>query len=554
MKRAADDVGDTATSASPRKRALSVGAGMDAIGSSPLLTDLYQLTMSYAYWKAGRQDEHAVFDLFFRKNPFRGEYTVFAGLDAALSFIENFKFTAADIAFVRSTMPPDTDPQYLDWLASLDMTGVKIYACMEGTFCFPRIPVMRIEGPLGVGQLLETTLLNLLNYASLMATNATRFRAAAGEDKKLLEFGLRRAQGPNGALSASKYAFIGGFDGTSNVLAGKLFDIPVRGTHAHSFVQAYSGLEQLQKRTLDGKDFVSMVLSFRDRLGFTTNDGELAAFIAYTLAFPSSLLALIDTYDVLGSGLPNFICVALALHDLGRKAIGIRLDSGDLAYLSREVRKEFQRVANLFGKEHSYFAKLMIVASNDINEEVLHALRDQGHEIDSFGIGTHLVTCQAQPALGMVYKLVEVNGRPRIKLSQDVRKVTIPGNKRPFRLIGASGVPLLDLMIRSDEEEPVPGQRTVCRHPFDEKKRAYVTPSVVQPLHKLYWDGSAGGRTQPKKSVHEVRAHVTAQRNLIREDTLRPVNPTPYKVSVSDKLYNFLHDLWLKEVPIPELS
>ena len=185
---------------------------------------------------------------------------------------------------------------------------------------------------------------------------------------------------------------------------------------------------------------------------------------------------------------------------------------------------------------------------------MLTSLREQGHEIDSYGIGTHLVTCQAQPALGMVYKLVEVNGQPRIKLSQDVRKVTIPGDKVPYRLIGSHGVPLLDIMVRSDEPPPQAGQRTICRHPFDEKKRAYVTPSAVQPLHTLYWDGASGGRVQPATTLSQARDHVAQQRKVIREDTLRPVNPTPYKVSVSDKLYNFLHELWLKEVPIPELS
>ena len=520
---------------------------------SALCTDLYQITMCYGYWKAGRHDEHAVFDLFFRKNPFGGEFTVFGGLGDIVQFVEAFQFSAGDIQYLRSTMPPHTDPAFFDWLSTLDMTPLKIYAVEEGSTVFPSIPVVRVVGPLALGQLVETALLNLANFPSLMTTNAVRFRNAAGPGKTLLEFGLRRAQGPNGGMSASRYSYMGGFDGTSNVLAGKLYGVPVKGTHAHAYVQSYRELGELKQRELDGKDLVELACAYRAKLGCeAANDGELAAFVAYTLAFPDGLIALIDTYDTLKSGLPNFLAVALALHELGRKAVGVRIDSGDLAYLSREIRSRFVAVAEQF--DVAYFAAFTIVASNDINEAVLHALQDQGHEIDAFGIGTHLVTCQAQPALGMVYKLVEIEGNPRIKLSNDVAKVTIPGEKQPYRLMGADGVALLDIMVRAEEAPPQPGARLLCRHPYDSKKRAYVTPTSVVSLHHLYWDGAAGGRVKAMQTLEECRATVVAGLKMIREDTLREVNPTPYKVAVSDQLFSWLHELWNREVPIPELT
>ncbi|GAB9471053.1 hypothetical protein Gpo141_00008278 [Globisporangium polare] len=519
---------------------------------SPMLTDLYQLTMVYAYWKVGRHNDHAVFDLFFRKNPFKGEYTVFAGLEEALALINTFKFTETDIAYLRVVLP-DAEDAFFVWLATLDCSQIKVYAIKEGTIVFPRIPLLRIEGNLAVGQLLETPLLNLLNFASLITTNATRFKRAAGPGKSLLEFGLRRAQGPDGGLSASRYSYMAGFAGTSNVLAGKLHNIPIKGTHAHAFVQAHTDLDDVKVSTLDGKNFLEIVLKYRRELECTrTNDGELAAFISYAIAFPSAFLALVDTYETLQSGVPNFLCVALALHELGYKPVGIRLDSGDLSYLSKQARVAFKATAERFGIE--YFKKLNITASNDINEAVLNSLNEQGHEIDSYGIGTHLVTCQAQPALGMVYKLVEIKGQPRIKLSQDASKVTIPGRKEAYRLVGSNGSPLLDLMIGCDEKPPVVGKKMLCRNPFDELRRAYVTPSGVIPLHELVWDGENGGIVGKLPSLEERRKHVAEQFELIREDVVRALNPTPYKVSVSSELYDFIHELWMKEFPVQELD
>jgi len=518
----------------------------------PLLTDMYQITMVYGYWKAGRHEEHAVFELFFRKNPFHGEFTIFAGLGEVLAFIESFHFSDSDIQYLREILPT-CDPEFFVYLSSLNCSKLKVFAIKEGSIVFPREPLLRIDGPLAIAQLIETTLLNLVNYPSLVATNAARMRLAAGINKILLEFGLRRAQGPDGAVSASKYSYIGGCDGSSNVLAGKLFGIIVKGTHAHSFVQSYCSLQDINDPTLDNQNFVENVLHYRSELGWTqTNEGELAAFIAYAQAFPNSFLALIDTYDTLISGLKNFIVVALALDDLGHHPIGIRLDSGDLAYLSKETRKLFITISQKYNRPN--FQNLNIVASNDINEDVLISLQKQGHMIDTFGIGTNLVTCQAQPALGCVYKLVELNGIPRIKLSQEASKVTIPGAKQIYRLIGSSGVSLIDVMTREDEPSPTPQRKFLCRHPFEENKRVYVTPSEVVPLLQLFWDGPNGGLTSTLPTIHEIRDFVTVELGRIREDILRFLNPTPYKVSLSTNLYDFLHTLWEKEVPVAELS
>ncbi|MBN1410639.1 MAG: nicotinate phosphoribosyltransferase [Spirochaetales bacterium] len=522
---------------------------------NPLLTDLYQITMAYAYFKSGSQDKEAVFDLFFRKNPFNGAFTIFAGLEECLGYIENFKFTDEQTRFLKSKLIPNCDPEFFEWLKTLNTRKLKVHAVSEGTVVFPREPLLRVEGPLAVCQLLETTLLTCINYASLVCTNAARFRIAAGFDKVLLEFGLRRAQGPDGGISASRYTYMGSVDGTSNVLAGMLFDIPVKGTHAHAFVQSFKGFGDLKDRLiLKGEDnkelsLLDEVLKARKELGFiNTNEGELAAFIAYASAFPEGFLALVDTYDTLNSGVPNFLCVAVALARAGFKPAGIRLDSGDLSYLSRESRKMFSQVAQETGVD---FSGLKIAASNDINEEVLLSLDKQGHEIDIFGIGTNLVTCQAQPALGCVYKLVEIEGSPRIKLSQQVEKVTIPGAKDVYRLFSRDDTALADIMVKIGEEAPKPGEKILCRHPFDEIKRVIITPTRVQKLTNLVWDGRI---LHPLPELSAIRKSVLDQLAKIRDDYARPVNPASYKVSVTDTLYKFIHELWENEAPVAEIS
>ncbi|KAJ6830168.1 nicotinate phosphoribosyltransferase 1-like isoform X2 [Iris pallida] len=308
-------------------------------------------------------------------------------------------------------------------------------------------------------------------------------------------------------------------------------------------------------------DFVNLVQAWLRKLQFTdslhgvfgeTNQSELAAFTSYALAFPNEFLALVDTYDVIRSGIPNFCAVALALNDLGYKAYGIRLDSGDLAYLSIQARKFFSIIEKEFGV--SSFGRTLITASNDLNEETLDHLNKQGHEVDSYGIGTYLVTCYSQAALGCVFKLVEINNQPRIKLSEDVTKVSIPCKKRCFRLYGREGYPLVDIMTGENEPPPKVGERILCRHPFSESKRAYVVPQQVEELLKCYWPGKSHKLREELPSLEKIRDRCLQQLEQMRPDHMRRLNPTPYKVSVSGKLYDFIHFLWLNEAPVGELQ
>jgi len=566
-----------------------------------MLTDFYQLTMCYAYFKSGKHDEIAVFDAFFRKCPFNGEYCLVAGIDEVLRFVNAFGFTKSQIDYIRSQIP-SAEEEFFTYLGKLDCSRVRITAMKEGDVAFAREPIMTFEGPLAVCQLLETTVLNLLNYPCLVATCAARHRRAASdiaytireqevrssiaglgypsmvdleggapltgppdsplllppskERPILLEFGCRRAQGPDGALTGSRYSYLGGFDGSSHTQAGYLFDIPVTGTHAHAFVVSFHGLEDLsqhpqQSRKL-GKldDFVARVLEYRAEVpgAQASHDGELVAFIRYAQSFPEKLLVLVDTYDTLMSGVPNFLCVSLALDDAGYTPVGVRLDSGDLAYLSRQVRMVFDSTAEKY-PERSCLRSLKIAASNDINESVLNSLNEQGHSIDIFGIGTNLITCQSQPALGMVYKLVELEGQPRIKLSEEMEKVSIPAKKQIYRLYSKDGVPILDLMQKATDEPPQANHKIFCRHILDDTKRCYVVPSRVEPLLHLIWDGKPTCRLP---TLHESRDFCLTRVLELRPDHLRPVNPTPYKVSVSNSFYNFFRNIWHESAPVRE--
>lgn len=531
----------------------------------PLLTDQYQLSMAYAYWRAGTHARPATFHLFFRTNPFKGEFTIFAGLSECLAVLESWEYSDSDIAYLR-TLLPTCEPEFFQFLQALRPSELHVSAMPEGSVCFPRVPLIMVTGPLVMVQLLETIFLNLVNFSSLVATNAARFRLAAGPKVRLYEFGLRRAQGPDGGMSASKYSYLGGFHGTSNVLAGQQFGIPVCGTHAHSYVSSFSSLEEAAGCRLapaagapearQAEEWLATCSSWRAALAVSlgileaeANQGELAAFVHYAAAFPTSFLALIDTYDVLKSGVLNFCAVGLALHTFGYKPLGVRIDSGDLSYLSNRVREVLTRVADLH--QLPYFAALEITASNDINEETLVSLGEQGHSITSYGIGTHLVTCQRQPALGGVYKLVSVAGRPRMKLSQDVAKMTLPGEKEAYRLFGVDGQAILDLLQLPGEAPPAVGARVLCRHPVEASKRAWVTPRRVERLHGVVW--AAGARVGARPGLAELRERVGDQLKTLRPDHLRALNPCQYKVSVSEQLYTFIHSLWLENAPIGEL-
>ncbi|NWU90190.1 PNCB phosphoribosyltransferase, partial [Upupa epops] len=458
----------------------------------------------------------------------------------------------ADIAYLRSVLPSSTEEAFFEYLATLDASEVTVTAVPEGSVVFARVPFLRVKGPLLVVQLLETMLLCLVNYASLVATNAARFRFLAGPDVKLMEIGLRRAQGPDGALSASEYSYIGGFDFTSNVVAGKLYGIPVRGTVAHSFVMSFTSLEEVQPRELPplaGGEPVDLAASAESWLRRVcgllqtplekANRGELAAFVSYAITFPHDFQGLLDTYCVRRSGLPNFCAVALALHQLGYRAIGVRLDSGDLATQSKEIRRVFRACGARF--QVPWFENLSIAVSNDISEQSLEEFNREGSEIDVIGVGTHLVTCPLQPSLGCVYKLVEVNGSPCLKLTEDEEKMTIPGTKTVYRLSDAAGHPFMDLMALEEEPAPGAGQELLVRVLGQLGETSKVVPAAVEPLHHTYFrDGQV---CEPLPSLLEVKNHAQGSLRKLSAAHCRLRDPQPYPVALTERLHQLLVEL-----------
>nr|XP_043900867.1 nicotinate phosphoribosyltransferase isoform X2 [Solea senegalensis] len=518
----------------------------------PLLTDLYQFTMAYSYWRAGRHQEPAVFELFFRDNPFGGGFSLFAGLHDCQLFLRSFRFTHEDVEFLRSVLPPATDPAFFEFLRGLDCSGVTLRSVPEGTVVFARVPLMEVAGPLAVVQLLETSLLCLVNYASLVCSNAARFRLAAGPRRKLLELGLRRAQGPDGGLTASRYTHIGGFDLTSNVQAGFLFGIPATGTMAHSFVTSFTSLEEVWPRTLvavdgdaDPVDVISLTKGWLSRvcelLGATPGkirEGELAAFLSYAIAYPHNFLTVIDSYNV-GCGLLNFCAVALTLCELGYKPVGVRLDSGDLCALSVDVRRVFRLCSEHFSIPA--FNALIIIGSNNISEESMAELNSKENEIDAVGVGTHLVTCTKQPSLGCVYKLVEVQGRPRMKISEDPEKSTVPGRKAVYRLIDADGHPFLDLLCLAVESPPEAGVALSCYPVVHNSDAVSITPAQVVCLRQEVF--ATGEVTQPLCSAAETRAKVQSSLQTLHPRHKRLQEPDTYSVAVSEKLHNLVTEL-----------
>ncbi|NXW34552.1 PNCB phosphoribosyltransferase, partial [Phaetusa simplex] len=430
----------------------------------------------------------------------------------------------ADVAYLRSVLPSTTEDAFFDYLATLDASEVTVSAVPEGSVVFARVPFLQVKGPLLVVQLLETTLLCLVNYASLVATNAARFRLLAGPDMKLMEIGLRRAQGPDGALSASKYSYIGGFDCTSNILAGKLYGIPVRGTIAHSFIMSFTSREEVRPRVslspLAGGEPVDL-LGLAER--WLQRDFQ----------------GLLDTYCVRRSGLPNFCAVALALHQLGYQAIGVRLDSGDLAQQSKEIRRVLRACGAHF--QVPWFETIPIAVSNDISEQSLEEFSREGSEIDMIGVGTNLVTCPLQPSLGCVYKLVEVNGSPCLKLTEDEEKMTIPGTKTIYRLYDAAGHPFMDLMALEEEPSPSVGQELAVRVLGRLGETCKVVATTVETLHRTYFrDGQV---CEPLPSLPEVRSHAQASLNLLSPAHRRLHQPQPYPVAVTERLHGLLTEL-----------
>lgn len=511
----------------------------------PLLTDLYQATMALGYWRAGRACEAAEFELFFRHCPFGGSFALSAGLQDCMRFLRAFRLRDADVQFLASVLPPDTDPAFFEHLRALDCSGVTVRALPEGSLAFPGVPLLQVSGPLLLVQLLETPLLCLVSYASLVATNAARLRLIAGPDKKLLEMGLRRAQGPDGGFTASIYSYLGGFDSSSNTLAGQLRGVPVAGTLAHSFVTSFSGSEvppdpMLAPASSEGPtvDLPARVNLWLKRvclyLGLEEQEphpGERAAFVAYALAFPRAFQGLLDSYSVRRSGLPNFLAVALALGELGYRAVGVRLDSGDLLQQAKEIRGIFRTAGAQF--QMPWLESVPIAVSNNIDESELMRLAQKGSEVNVIGIGTSVVTCPKQPSMGCVYKLVSVGGQPRIKLTEDPEKQTLPGSKAAFRFLGPDGSLLLDLLQLAEEPPPKAGQELRV-WPRGTQEPCTVKPAQVEPLLRLYLQ--QGQLCEPLPSLDESRRFAQQSLSLLRPAHKQLQSPAVYPVALSEKL------------------
>jgi len=536
------------------------------------LTDAYQIRMAYAYWQSGKADALATFEVFYRKAPFEGQFAILAGVDEVLRAINVFRFEESDFDYMQTDLDINDDA-FFQYLRELDMRKMTVHAQKEGSITFARTPLLQISGPLCACQLLETLVLNLLNFASLISTNAMGMRLAAGFEKYMVEFGLRRAQGPDGAMSASRYSYLGGFDASSNVRAGKIFGLPVVGTHAHSFVTAYTEKDLLDEKFVPSVTFGDKVVaSFKEdairnrKLLFDkcpylgdigeANNGELAAFITFARSFPKRFVALIDTFDSIRSGFPNYLAVAMTIQEhIPDIPVGLRLDSGDLAYLSRTIRALIVRVAAEL--ELPSLLNSIIFASNDINKKVLSSLNDEGHAIDSFGIGTNLVTCQAQSALGLVYKMTSLDGMPKMKISENREKNSIPYEKSLYRFYNSDGDYLMDYLVRPQDPAPQAGTKIFARHLLNDDKRCYVLPDKVESI--LHLELANGERVCPKPEIYidylnECRNRALEGVKKIRTDHLRPTNPSDYKISTSDDFFQEVKNLRMALTPIKFLS
>jgi len=485
--------------------------------SLSLLTDLYQVTMAYGYWKSKTAEKEAVFNLYFRKNPFNGGFTIACGLANVVGYINNFSFSKKDLRYLSTLTGNDGLPmfeaEFIAYLASMKLT-CSIEAIPEGTVVFPNEPLVRVSGPILQCQLLETPLLNLINFESLIATKAARLRLVAGTDT-LLEFGLRRAQGVDGGMTASRAAYIGGCDATSNVLAGKLYDIPVRGTHAHSWVMSF--------------------------------DTEQQAFDTYADVLPNNVTLLVDTYDTL-QGVRHAIETGKKLAQRGHKLAGIRLDSGDLAYLSIEARKLLDAAG---------FRDTAIVASNDLDETIINSLKQQGAQINTWGVGTKLVTGYDQPALGGVYKLAALRNETaatpagaweyKMKLSEQAIKISTPGIQQVRRYRDERGF-MADMIFDSERDgsgHHLADKPTTMIDPLDFTKRRRFT--AEQPYEDLlvpvFQDGTC---IYTLPSIHDVRARVQTQLANLHPGVKRFVNPHTYPVGLEKSLHELKTDLILK--------
>ena len=464
-----------------------------------LLTDLYQLTMMNGYLKEGYENQIAVFDVFFRQHNLI-TYSLAAGLEQAVDYIVNLKFDEDDIAYFKSLNL--FDEGFLNYLASFRFTG-DVYAVPEGTMVFPGEPILTVKAPIIQAQLIETALLNIINHQTLIASKAAKICHSA-RGQSVLEFGLRRAQGPDAGIYGARAAIIGGCNSTSNVLAGKMFDIKVSGTHAHSWVMNFPS--------------------------------ELEAFRAYARTYPHATLLLCDTYDTLKSGVPNAIKVFDELSEKGYKPLGIRLDSGDLAYLSKEARKMLDAAG---------YKDAIICASGDLDEYSIASLRSQGAAIDLWGVGTRLITGNDLPALGGVYKLaaVEENGEiiPKIKLSNNAIKITNPGFKNIYRVYdNATGKAEADLIFLRGEHIDKTKPLTLF-HPVETWKKTTFTNYTLRELLVPVIKGGEVVYNFPK--LKEIAEYARSEMDSFWEEYLRIDQPHIYKVDLSDGLYNLKKEM-----------
>ncbi|MDW7690360.1 nicotinate phosphoribosyltransferase [Flammeovirgaceae bacterium SG7u.111] len=476
--------------------------------SLALFTDFYQLTMTYGYWKTGMTDKEASFNLYFRNNPFKGGFTIACGLEYVIDYLESFKFEPSDLEYLATIEGNDGkklfEKEFLDFLADLKFE-CDIDAMPEGTVAFPYEPLIRITGPLYQCQLLETPLLNIVNFQSLIATKASRLHQAA-KGEPVLEFGMRRAQGIDGALAASRAAYIGGASSTSNVLAGKLFNIPVKGTHAHSWVMSF--------------------------------DSEMEAFDAYAKAMPNNCVFLVDTYNTL-EGVKIAIEAGKKLRQQGYEMTGIRLDSGDLAYLSIEARKMLDEAG---------FEKAVIVASNDLDENIITSLKaQQDAKVNVWGVGTKLATAYDQPALGGVYKVSAVRKGEgwdyKIKLSEQSTKTSNPGIQQVKRFY-INGQANADMIY--NEAEPLPTKKVSIVDPLDSTRRKKIKLDEIESKDLLVPIFKKGKLVYDLPKIAEIKNTVQEELSTFHSSIRRFSNPHSYPVGLEKGLYKLRTSLALK--------
>lgn len=454
-----------------------------------IYTDMYELTMLETYFHTAKTDIHSAFDYSFRKIPFNGGYVVFTGLNEFLDAIGDIKFSSSDIDFLHSK---NMSSDFLEYLKSFSFKG-KINSVEEGTIVFPNEPVLTVEGKLAETQLVETMLLNILNFNSLIATKAARMRSIIG-DRMLVDFGLRRAQG-FGGVQASKAAIIGGFNSTSNVYAGKHFDLHISGTMAHSLIQSY--------------------------------EDELTAFRKFAEIHPDNCIFLVDTYNTLYSGIPNAIIVGKEMETRGQKLKGIRLDSGDLAYLSRQARKMLDDAGLNYVK---------IVVSNQLDEIIIKSLLNQEAPIDVFGVGTSLITGYPDAALDGVYKMCVSNNEPKIKLSENIQKMNLPGIKKIVRYVDENGYYQADGILLKDEETV----KTIF-HPLNPEKFLIVNEFISTSLTTCVMEN--GELSKPTLKANDVREKVIYNLSKLPDEYKRFEFPHIYKVGLSENLLRLRDEL-----------